>query len=76
MYASGVSEDKVWVTVGKVGAGGYAWNWLVLEDATYRIDGVCVYRVEYPDVNNKRNVGCFDKYESNIMMDPNKIVEI
>jgi hypothetical protein len=76
MYASGVSEDKVWVTVGKVGAGGHAWNWLVLDDTTYRIDGVCTYIVEYPDISSKRNVDCFDKYEPSSRMNPNRIVEI
>lgn len=84
MYASGVPEDKVWVVCGSVPEGGHCWNWLSLEDKTYRIDPVCSQEDEMFNffgiswgvkgayyTSSKGNVDCFSSYDTQMRMNPN-----
>ncbi|MBR9677485.1 hypothetical protein GOV04_05060 [Candidatus Woesearchaeota archaeon] len=83
MYASGVPKNKVWVVCGKVSNGGHCWNSLVLDDKTYRIDGICSQKDELFGflgfslgikkayyTNTKTNVDCLSEYTPRMKMNP------
>lgn len=83
MYASGVPESKVWVVCGSADGGGHCWNWLLLSDTTYRIDGVCSQKQELFGflglswgikgayyTSTKGSVDCFSEYDAQIRMNP------
>lgn len=89
MYASGVSENDVWVVCGTVPAGGHCWNWIVLDNTAYIVDPVCsekedrfkflnfrwsVQNTKYSDT--PKNIGCFESYESYMRMNPKGTINI
>lgn len=89
MYASGVSEDKVWVVCGDVSGNGHCWNRLVLSSGWYRVDGVCSQRSTVLNflgldlgmkqayyTSEKKHVDCMRNYNAAMRMNPETYQEI
>jgi len=84
MYAAGVPSDKAFVVCGNVPGGYHCWNYVIVNNATYRVDPVCssppqvinyfwiftsVQKQYLPDT--PATLDCFSSYTADVYYNPN-----